>query len=164
MNAGAYESEIESKVLRCATVDRCGNTLIRDRAQMGFGYRTSALMSNGEIVTDIFLRLCAGEAEAIRERMERTLSRRKASQPLDFPSAGSVFKRPSHDYAGRLIECCGLKGAREGGAQVSEKHAGFIINTGNATADDVMRLIDMIQNKVYIQTGVRLETEIKFIA
>lgn len=164
MNAGAYESEIESAVSQCFAMDTCGNSLTRDRSELNFDYRTSAFMAGGEIITDVILRLQPGDRETIRSKMDTFFNRRKASQPLDYPSAGSVFKRPVNDYAGRLIEQCGLKGAKSGGAQVSEKHAGFIVNTGAATSDDVLKLIDIVREKVFAQTGIYLETEIKYLA
>lgn len=164
MNAGAYECEIESAVALCNSMDACGNELTRDRSRLSFEYRKSIFMTGGEIITDVVLRLRPGNREEIRAGMESFFNRRKASQPLDYPSAGSVFKRPLNDYAGRLIECCGLKGTKAGGAQVSDKHAGFIVNTGSATSDDVLKLIEIIQEKVFTQTGISLETEIKYLA
>jgi len=164
MNAGAYECEMESAVSQCTAMDACGNELIRDRTQLHFEYRASSFMNDSEIITDVVLRLRPGNREEIRDRMDSFLCRRKASQPLDYPSAGSVFKRPQNDYAGRLIELCGLKGMKSGGAQVSEKHAGFIINKGAATCDDVLKLIAIIQENVFSHTGISLETEIKLLA
>ena len=148
MNAGAYECEIESTIEQCAALDTCGNPLKFERSQLNFEYRTSTFMTGGEVITDVVFHLLPGNRDNIRASMESFFNRRKASQPLDFPSAGSVFKRPLNDYAGRLIEYCGLKGMKAGGAQVSEKHAGFIVNTGSATSEDVLKLIGIIQEKV----------------
>ncbi len=164
MNAGAYECEIESAVAECSAMDTCGNSLTHDRSQLDFEYRTSTFMTIGEIITDVVLRLRPGSRETIRAKMESFYSRRKESQPLEYPSAGSVFKRPQNHYAGKLVEDCGLKGMKVGGAQVSEKHAGFIVNTGAATCEDVLKLIAIIQQEVFTQTGIKLETEIKHLA
>ncbi|MGN0567238.1 MAG: UDP-N-acetylenolpyruvoylglucosamine reductase, partial [Acutalibacteraceae bacterium] len=118
---------------------------------------------NGFIVTSAAVRLEKGKKEQIKEKMYGFLARRKEKQPLEFPSAGSTFKRPQGYFAGALIEQCGLKGTSIGGAQVSEKHAGFVINRGGATADDVLRLVELVAQTVEKETGVRLEPEIRFI-
>ena len=126
-----------------------------------FGYRHSAYMENGCTIVSMTLELQRGDADQIALLMEEHYNSRKAKQPLNKPSAGSVFKRPEGYYAAALIEECGLKGRRVGGAQVSEKHAGFIVNTGGATCQDVLGLIEEIQREVFAQKGVRLETEVR---
>ena len=118
-------------------------------------------MGSGEIITQVEFQLEPGDPGGIGGRMERRMGRPKDKQPYDMPSAGSVFKRPEGYYAAALIEECGLKGRRVGGAQVSEKHAGFIVNTGGATCQDVLGLIGEIQRGVFAQKGVRLETEVR---
>ncbi len=164
MNAGAYGGEL-CQVLESAVVHLPGRGTVRlTNAGMNFGYRRSLLMDcPGGTVLSARFRLTAGDQEAIRERMRELSRRRREKQPLEYPSAGSVFKRPEGHFAGGLIEQCGLKGCRIGGAQVSEKHAGFIINTGGASCADVLALIGHIQRTVEERTGVRLEPEIRVL-
>ncbi|MBR6739971.1 MAG: UDP-N-acetylmuramate dehydrogenase [Clostridia bacterium] len=159
MNAGAYGGELSQTVVSSVRLDKNGPSEVTDHC---FGYRHS-LYSEGGTALSAVMKLSRGDPERIRERMAELAAKRRASQPLELPSAGSVFKRPEGYYAGRLIEDCGLKGASVGGAQVSNKHAGFIVNIGGATADDVKRLIELIQERVLSQFGVSLETEIKFM-
>ena len=128
-----------------------------------FGYRSSIFMQNGWAVAGIFVSLQPGDPVEIRAKMDETMQRRRDKQPLEFPSAGSVFKRPVGHFAGGLIEQCGLKGRSVGGARVSEKHAGFIVNTGGATASDVRALIALVQTVVEAETGIFLEPEIRFV-
>ena len=130
----------------------------------GFGYRESVYKSDDSLVClEATLTLSDGDSLVIQEKMRELLQVRKEKQPLEYPSAGSYFKRPEGDFAGRLIEVCGLKGVSVGGAQVSEKHAGFIINRGGASFDDVMRLEQLVKNKVYAETGVMLEREVEIV-
>ena len=131
---------------------------------MDFGYRHSLLSDHPDaVVLRAVFRLSPGEPEAIREKMKELMARRKASQPLEYPSAGSTFKRPTGYFAGTLIDQCGLKGLTVGGAQVSEKHAGFVINTGTATAGDILSVIRQVQDRVFAEKGVRLEPEVRII-
>ena len=163
MNAGAYGGEMKDVVLSCSHIDREGNTGVFSKEQLGFSYRNSVYGENGFVVTGVTFKLQKGEKGAIEEKMNDLLSRRKGKQPLSFPSAGSVFKRPEGYFAGALIEQSGLKGKTVGGAQVSEKHAGFIVNIGSATCKDVKDLIEYCQKTVFDNFGVKLETEIKLI-
>lgn len=144
MNAGAYEHSISE--------------LLDD--QTGFGYRESPFKKNGEIVTSAKFNLVPDSTEAIRERMKDYTKRRTTKQPLSYPSAGSFFKRPEGHFAGKLIEDAGLKGFAVGGAMVSDLHAGFVINKGNATSKDVMELMHIVQDAVYTKFGVKLEPEV----
>ena len=163
MNAGAYGGEI-SQVIKSATVmDKNGNIREVKAADMALGYRTSVFKESEDIILSVQLKLVPDDKDLIRERMEDYFSRRREKQPLEFPSAGSTFKRPDGYFAAALIEECGLKGVSVGGAQVSEKHSGFVINTGNATASDVLELIEHIKQTVFMQKGVTLECEIKVI-
>lgn len=163
MNAGAYGGEMKDVVRWCRHVDVEGKSSCLEGEALDFGYRQSAYTANGGIVTSVCFALQADDSAAIRARMEEYMQRRASKQPLEYPSAGSVFKRPPGHYAGGLIEQCGLKGLAVGGAQVSEKHAGFIINRGGATCADVLALIERIQSEVLRQTGVTLECEIRRI-
>lgn len=162
MNAGAYNGEMKQVLLSCnhITEDSCFGKL--EGGELDLNYRKSAYSINGFFITGIRIQLQKDNKADIKDRMTGILNHRSEKQPLDYPSAGSIFKRPQTCYAGELIEKCGLKGKSIGGARVSEKHAGFIVNTGNATADDVLRLIEVIQNTVFKDTGIALETEIKF--
>lgn len=163
MNAGAYDSEMRNVVASCVVLDPQGEEHILAAEELDFGYRSSIFQKQPYIVTAVTVRLQPGDGAQIRAKMEDIFTRRKQKQPLEYPSAGSVFKRPQGNYAGTMIEACGLKGFTVGGAQVSEKHAGFIINTGSATASDVKRVIEHVQNEVFLKYSVRLEPEIKFI-
>lgn len=160
MNAGAYGSELKDIVVKAEYV-KDGNVYEIDKNEMRLGYRSSIFQSNGGIVTGVVFELYEDDRDAILAKMNDFRSRRQAKQPLEYASAGSVFKRPSGHFAGALIEAAGLKGAKVGKAEVSEKHAGFIINKGGATASDVCELIDFIKERVYQNSGVMLETEIK---
>ncbi len=161
MNAGAYEHSVAEAVSSCEHVAGDGTPGALSGGELCFGYRASAYAENGAFVTFVRFGLRRGDAAAIAARMDELLARRKSKQPLDLPSAGSVFKRPEGHFAGALIEQCGLKGRRVGGAAVSEKHAGFIVNLGGATCADVRKLIGIIQETVLRETGVRLECEVK---
>lgn len=160
MNAGAYGGEMKDVVHSVTHMTKDGNIETLKGEKLNFSYRNSVYRENGCIILGVTLRLKLDNPVLIRHRMDDFMNRRKEKQPLDYPSAGSVFKRPEGAYAGALIEQCGLKGARVGGAKVSEKHAGFIINTGNATCNDVCTLIQNVQDKVKEETGYFLEREI----
>ena len=161
MNAGAYGGEMKDVVTSVTYLD--GELTLRETADEDFAYRHSRFSDTGDIILSAALRLHADDSEAIRERMRALMERRKASQPLELPSAGSTFKRPSGGYAAALIDRAGLKGYSVGAAQVSEKHAGFVVNRGGAAFDDVVRLIEHIQEEVFRQTGIALEPEVKII-
>jgi UDP-N-acetylmuramate dehydrogenase len=164
MNAGAYGGEMK-QVIQSVTVLFPGEGVrTLSCGEMDFGYRHSLLSDHPDaVVLSAVFALAPGDSDVIRERIRELLARRKASQPLEWPSAGSTFKRPEGYYAGTLIDQCGLKGLTVGGAQVSEKHAGFIINTGGATFADVTALIRQVQERVLAEKGVRLEPEVRII-
>ena len=163
MNAGAYGGEINS-VLKSSTYFSSEGVLDISNDEHFFGYRKSIYIDHPEftVLSATFL-LEHGDADCISAKMRELAEKRREKQPLEYPSAGSVFKRPVGYFAGALIEQCGLKGYSIGDAEVSKKHAGFIINRGNATADDVKKLVSHIQNTVLKETGVSLECEIRFI-
>lgn len=164
MNAGAYGGEIKDVLDWCIVIDTKNIKQYKlDNKEMDFGYRTTIVQKKNLIVLEACFKLKKGENEAIRCQMDELNRRRTEKQPLDFPSAGSVFKRPQGYYAGKLIEDAGLKGVRIGDAQVSEKHTGFIINCGNASASDVLSLIGLIQKTVKEKFGVDMYPEIKII-
>lgn len=163
MNAGAYGGEMKDVILWAEVLTRHGQIKRMSNKELELGYRHSALMKDGDIVLSTELRLMAGDQKEIRGKMDDLNFRRKDKQPIEKPSAGSTFKRPEGYYAGKLIMDAGLRGYRMGGAQVSEKHCGFVINTGNATSRDVMDLIKYIQKKVKTQFGVDLEPEVRMI-
>ena len=163
MNAGAYGGEMKDVLVECRHIDRDGNFGSLNGEELGLAYRTSAYEHNGYIITSLVMKLSKGNKDEIRAKMQELLQRRKDKQPLEYPSAGSTFKRPEGYFAGALIEECGLKGYSVGGAQVSEKHAGFVINKGSATAKDVLSLIKYIQDKVFSEKGVMLEPEVRLI-
>lgn len=163
MNAGAYGGEMKDVLVACKHIDKDGNFGEISGDDLVLGYRTSAYERNGFVITKLVLKLSKGSKEEIKAKMQELLQRRKDKQPLDYPSAGSTFKRPEGYFAGALIEQCGLKGASVGGAQVSEKHAGFVINKGGATSEDVLNLIKLVQKTVLDKTGVMLEPEVRLI-
>ena len=163
MNAGAYGGEIKDVLVRCRHIDKDGNITVLDAEDMNLGYRHSIYSENGGIITYAVFKLSGGNAQDIRAKMDELMGRRKDKQPIEYPSAGSVFKRPEGAFAGTLIEQCGLKGYAVRGAKVSEKHAGFIINAGGATCDDVLSLVEHIQKTVKERTGYSLECEIRKI-
>lgn len=160
MNAGAYDGEMKDVVHSVSHISPSGEIGRTGKENLNFGYRTSVYRSNNMIITGVTLKLKKGNPDEIRTKMDDYMSRRSTKQPLEYPSAGSVFKRPEGNFAGALIEQCGLKGKTCGGAQVSEKHAGFIINKSNATAKDVRDLIGEIQKTVSDKTGYSLECEL----
>lgn len=160
MNAGAYDGEMKDVVHSVSHISPRGEIGRTEKDDLDFGYRTSVYRSNNMIITGVTLKLKKGNPDEIRAKMDDYMSRRSTKQPLEYPSAGSVFKRPEGNFAGALIEQCGLKGKSCGGAQVSEKHAGFIINKSNATAKDVRDLIGEIKKTVSDKTGYNLECEL----
>lgn len=160
MNAGAYGGEMKQVVSKVTVMTEEGEILELDNDTMEFGYRTSIIKNRPFIALEAQLTLMPGEMAEIQEKMEDFAARRKSKQPLEYPSAGSVFKRPEGYFAGKLIMDAGLRGYRIGGAQVSEKHCGFIINLGNATAADISELIDEVTERVKEQFSVTLEPEV----
>ena len=162
MNAGAYGGQL-SDVLTEVELLRDGMAVRVPASEMDFGYRHSAAMESGALITGATFALQPGDPEQIRARMDDLNGRRRDKQPLEYPSAGSTFKRPEGYFAGALIEQAGLKGCRIGGAMVSEKHAGFIVNAGNATAQDVFELIMRVQHSVLDRSDVWLEPEVRLI-
>lgn len=163
MNAGAYGGEMKDVLLNSEYVSTDGTSGELDNEAMELSYRHSAYENSNLVITAASVRLAPADRNEIKSTMNDILTRRKEKQPLEYPSAGSTFKRPEGNFAGALIEQCGLKGVSVGGAQVSEKHAGFIINRGGATAADILSLIKHVQARVKAQTGVSLETEIRLI-
>lgn len=163
MNAGAYGGEMKDVVRSCKVLDHDGNLLELSLEQLEMGYRTSVIQTKGYIVVEAKLELSKGNYEEIKEIVDELTVKRTTKQPLNLPSAGSTFKRPPGYYAGKLIEDSNLKGVRVGDAQVSELHSGFIVNVGNATAQDVINLIALVQEKVKEKFGVSLEPEVKIV-
>lgn len=160
MNAGAYGGEMKDVLLSVTALTPQGEIKEFSAAELELGYRTSVFKTNGSIILFSKYKLHKDSQDDIRARMDDFMNRRRTKQPLEYPSAGSVFKRPEGAFAGTLIEQCGLKGRTVGGAQVSEKHAGFIINIGGATSSDVMDLVKLVQDTVKAETGYVLEREI----
>lgn len=163
MNAGAYGGELVQVVTGARLLFPDGTVRDAEAPELALGYRRSSLMDSGAVALSVTLKLHEGDEAAIFAEMEDLAARRRDKQPLEYPSAGSTFKRPAGHYAGQLIEAAGLKGARVGGACVSEKHAGFVINDGGATAADVLALCELVQEKVYASSGIHLEREIRFL-
>ena len=161
MNAGAYGSEIKNILKSARVMTNEGEVLELSRDELELGYRTSCIPDRGYTVLEASFHLEPGERAAIEARMKELAARRREKQPLEYPSAGSTFKRPQGYFAGKLIEDAGLRGYGMGGARVSEKHCGFVINGGNATASDVMALCGHIRKTVLEQSGVELEMEVK---
>ena len=162
MNAGAYGGELKDVVTEVTALYPDGVKVLTP-AQLDFSYRHSVFSAGEGIVLGAKLKLETGDKDAIKAEMDELMARRKASQPLELPSAGSTFKRPAGYFAGTLIEGCGLKGCRVGGAEVSPKHAGFVVNVGGATCADVLALIEKVRKTVYDAHGVMLEPEVKII-
>ncbi|HNX28708.1 MAG TPA: UDP-N-acetylmuramate dehydrogenase [Syntrophomonadaceae bacterium] len=160
MNAGAYDGEMQDIVSEVITIDTDGNQLSLSNEEMQFAYRRTILQNSSYIVIAVRLKLTPGDRETIKQRMADFRQQRQKKQPLEMPSAGSTFRRPPGFYVGPMLEQLGLKGFSIGGAQVSEKHAGFIVNKGDATADDVFELITYIQAQVREKFDVELQTEI----
>ncbi len=163
MNAGAYGGEMKMITGEVEVIDPNGEVLCLDNATMEFGYRTSAIKGRGHIVLSALLNLEKGDPEEIAGRMKELALKRKEKQPLEYPSAGSTFKRPEGYFAGKLIEDAGLRGFSVGDACVSEKHCGFVVNKGAATSSDIYSLICKVKERVYEDSGVELEPEVVMI-
>ncbi len=161
MNAGAYGGEICQVVEEVTVMSMDGTLSVRSAEEMGFSYRHSILEDERGIVVSVVFRLDSKSVEDIRSRMKELMGKRSASQPLDLPSAGSAFKRPLNGYAAALIDSAGLKGFQVGGAAVSSKHAGFVVNLGGATAADVRELLTQVSDRVWEHSGIRLEPEVR---
>ena len=163
MNAGAYDGCMGDVVIAADCLTANGTPCTLTASELAMAYRHTALMEKGYIVTGVTLRLQPGDKDAIWSKMKDLMGRRQDKQPLEYPSAGSFFKRPVGHFAGALMDQAGLKGFSVGDAQVSEKHAGFVVNRGCATAADILELCRQVQEKVYAQFGVRLEPEVRFV-
>jgi UDP-N-acetylmuramate dehydrogenase len=163
MNAGAYDGEIKNVIESAIVVDKQGKLINLNKEELELGYRMSAVQKYGYTVLEVTFKLLPGEYEKIKAKIDDLTKKREDKQPLEYPSAGSTFKRPEGHFTGKLIEECSLKGYKLGGAQVSEKHAGFIINKENATASDILNLIAHIQNTVKGRFGVDLHPEVRII-
>lgn len=163
MNAGAYGGEIKDCIETATVMNDAGEIRVLSKEELELGYRSSVIQKKGYLVLEAVFCFDEGDRETILARMRELNAKRREKQPLEFASAGSTFKRPEGYFAGKLIEDSGLKGYRIGDAQVSEKHCGFVINRGNATAAEVLRVIEDVQKKVYETFGVRLEPEVKVI-
>ena len=163
MNAGAYGSEICNVLSRAKVMTTEGEILELPAEELELGYRTSCIPKKNYIVLEAVIELKKGSADSIKAVMDDLKEKRVSKQPLDRPSAGSTFKRPEGHFAGKLIMDAGLRGFQVGGAQVSEKHCGFVVNAGGATAEDVLNLVKAVQKKVQDEFGILLETEIKFL-
>ena len=164
MNAGAYDGAISNILDRARIVSKDGKREFYMTAEeLQMGYRHTLLHETGDVVAEVELKLAQGDREEIKARIEELTQRRNSKQPVNFPSAGSFFKRPKGYFAGKLIQDAGLKGVSVGGAQVSELHSGFIINKGGATATDILQLMEIVQARVMDEFGVKLETEVRII-
>jgi len=163
MNAGAYDGEMKDIVDRVLVMDENGNEAVLSREELAFGYRSSSLQNKFSVVLDVVISLIKGDYEESKAKIADFTRRRREKQPLAYPSAGSVFKRPPGYYAGKLIQDCGLKGLRVGDAQISELHSGFIINLGNAAAKDVIALIEIVKARVMAKFGVEMHPEIRIV-
>ena len=164
MNAGAYGGEIKDVIKGVTAVSReTGEIKEMTKDELDLSYRHSIFTETGDIITEAVFEMEPADREAIEEKMKDLAEKRNSKQPLQYPSAGSFFKRPEGFFAGKLIQDAGLKGLSVGGAQVSEKHSGFIINTGNATATDIISLMHLVQNTVYDKFGVMLEPEVRIV-
>lgn len=161
MNAGAYGGEMKDVIEEVTVLNEENEIVTMRNEEFEFGYRTSVIMKRGYTVLSVKIRLEKGEKEKIKALMDELKERRTSKQPLEYPSAGSTFKRPEGYFAGKLIQDSGLSGFRVGGARISEKHSGFVINGGDATAEDVNSLMQQVSDKVYEKFGVRLEPEVK---
>ena len=163
MNAGAYDGEMKQIVESVKVMDKEGKVLVLDNNTMEFGYRTSTIKNRAFIVLEVLLRMHPAPREEIQAKMDELLEKRQSKQPLNYPSAGSTFKRPEGYFAGKLIMEAGMRGYRIGGAQVSNKHCGFVVNVGKATAADVKEVIEEVQERVNERFHVRLEPEVIFL-
>lgn len=163
MNAGAYGGEIKDTIVSATVLTETGDILVLGKEELALGYRTSIIQKKPYMVLSVVFSFSQGQPGEIRERMRELNEKRREKQPLEYPSAGSTFKRPAGHFAGKLIEDAGLRGYRIGDAQVAEKHCGFIINRGHATAADIRRLIEDVQQRVKEQSGVELEPEVRMV-
>lgn len=163
MNAGAYGGEVKDVIESVTVLTRDGQIMSKSNEEMNFSYRHSYMQSSDDIVLAVTFKLEPGDVVKIKEKMDELTYLRESKQPLDLPSCGSVFKRPEGYYTGKLIQDAGLQGVSIGGAQVSKKHAGFIVNIGNATATDYINLIKHIQNQIFKIYKVTLEREVRII-
>jgi len=163
MNAGAYGGEMGQVVTSVSSVSLPDENFVHENLDPQFSYRHSVYQEQDDFILRACFTLEPGDPAAIRAKMDGFAARRREKQPLEYPSAGSTFKRPEGHFAAALIEQCGLKGLRVGGAQVSEKHAGFIVNTGGAACDDIVRLIAQVRGRVFQETGVTLEPEVRYL-
>ena len=163
MNAGAYGGEMKDVIVSAKVMDEDGGVKVLSCDELELGYRTSIVQKEQLIVLEAEFSLQPGETEAIQSMMKELNAKRREKQPLEYPSAGSTFKRPEGYFAGKLIEDAGLRGYRVGDAQVSEKHCGFVVNRGKATCAEVLQLIEEVQKKVKEQFGVQLEPEVRII-
>ncbi|MDR6721659.1 UDP-N-acetylmuramate dehydrogenase [Paenibacillus amylolyticus] len=163
MNAGAYGGQVDDVVESADVITRDGQRMTMSREDMKLSYRNSIFKDNEYIILEVTFRLQKGDKEAIAAKMKELTLLREAKQPLEYPSCGSVFKRPEGHFVGKLIQDCNLQGTRIGGAEISLKHAGFIINADHATAQDYQELINLIKETVYAKFNVQLETEVIFL-
>lgn len=163
MNAGAYDGEISNVITAVTAVSLDGEVVRYLKDDLEFGYRHSIFQSNHYVICEVELSLVKGDKKEIEAKMDELTMRRESKQPLEMPSAGSTFKRPQGYFAGTLIEQTGLKGFKVGGAQISKKHAGFVVNAGEATAEDVLNLIQEVQKMVFEKHGVKLHPEVRTI-
>lgn len=163
MNAGAYNGEISNVIESAKIIDNDGNITVLNKEELELGYRMSSILKHGYTVLQVTFKLHKGEYQKIKDRIDDLNRRRSEKQPLEYPSAGSTFKRPEGYFAAKLIEDSGLKGISVGGAEVSAKHSGFIINKGEATAKDILDLIKLVQDKVKDKFNVDLYTEVRII-
>ncbi|MCH5207958.1 MAG: UDP-N-acetylmuramate dehydrogenase [Oscillospiraceae bacterium] len=160
MNAGAFGSEMKDITVSCRYINERGELSEMQAEDMELSYRHSVFSKRDHVITSVTMRFSNGDKDAIKARMDEVLQRRKDKQPLEFPSCGSTFKRPKNGFAAALIEECGLKGFRIGGAEVSEKHSGFVINRGDATYGDIIKIVEHIKNTVLREKGIELECEV----
>ncbi|MBQ9375630.1 MAG: UDP-N-acetylmuramate dehydrogenase [Ruminococcus sp.] len=163
MNAGAYGGEIKDVLVSAECIEPDGSVVAYTNNKMDLSYRHSAFQTNGSLITKGVFKLSAGNKDEILAKMNELMGKRKDKQPLEYPNAGSTFKRPEGQFAGKLIQDCGLKGYSVGGAMVSDKHSGFVINYNNASSDDVKKLIEYVQKTVKEKTGYFLECEVRII-
>lgn len=161
MNAGAYGGELGDVMFRCDHIDKDGNKGSLQGDDLKLAYRHSAYYENGCVITGVYFKMQKADKEEIKAKMNDYMSRRRDKQPLEYPSAGSTFKRPEGNFAGALIEQCGLKGTSVGGAEISTKHAGFVINKGGATCKDVLDLCKKVADTVKAEKGIDLEMEVR---
>lgn len=163
MNAGAYGGEMKDIVVEATVCDKLGNIFKLSKDELDLSYRHSIVEKNGYVVLDVTLKLQKGDINAIKSKVDELATKRREKQPLEYPSAGSTFKRPEGYFAGKLIEEAGLRGYAIGDACVSEKHCGFVVNKGNATAAQVKELMDYVSEQVYNNSGVKIEPEVKIL-